>query len=50
MVTREQTETMVRNAGFVIERWEDRSKDLRQLADWLIMAGSGLRDFVAWNG
>lgn len=50
VVTREQTEAMIRNAGFVVRHWEDRSRDLRQLAAQLIMSGSGGQDFTEWTG
>lgn len=38
LVTRVQTEVMLREAGFTIEHWEDRTRDLQQLAVQLIMA------------
>ncbi len=38
LATREQTEIMLREAGFTIEHWEDRTRDLQQLAVQLIMA------------
>ena len=33
-----QAETMLANAGFAVEHWEDRTRDLRRLAVRLIMA------------
>lgn len=38
LVTREQIEAMMDDAGFAIEHWEDRTRELRMLAVRLIMA------------
>lgn len=49
--TKEQTEIMLEEAGFVIEQWEDRSRDLRNLAIRLIMApGSSGENLFGWSG
>lgn len=51
LATKEQAESMLREAGFVVEHWEDRTRDLQQLVVRLIMApgpaGEGLFD---WTG
>jgi arsenite methyltransferase len=38
LATKEQIDTMLEHAGFAIEHWEDRTRELRQLAIQLIMA------------
>jgi len=49
--TREQTEALLKEAGFVVERWEDRTSDLRQLAARLIMApGPARENLFGWCG
>lgn len=47
--TREQTEAMLVEAGFTLEHWEDRTRDLKQLAVRLIMApGSSEENLFGW--
>lgn len=51
LITKEQTEIMLEEAGFMIEHWEDRSQDLRNLAIRLIMApGSSGENLFGWSG
>lgn len=51
LATKEQTETMLTDAGFTIEHWEDRTRDLRQLAARLIMApGPAGENLFGWRG
>jgi SAM-dependent methyltransferase len=38
LATKEQLDIMLEHAGFSVEQWEDRTRDLRQLAIQLIMA------------
>lgn len=51
LATKEQTEAILKDAGFTIEHWEDRTRDLRQLAIRLIMApGSPGENLFDWRG
>lgn len=50
LATKEQIETMLKSAGFTIEHWEERTRDLRQLAIQLIMApGSAGENLSGWG-
>ena len=49
--TRRQAETMLKDAGFTVEHWEDRTGDLKQLAVRLLMAsGTAQADLCHWLG
>jgi SAM-dependent methyltransferase len=49
--TKEQIEALLKDAGFVVEHWEDRTRDLRQLAAQLIMAPGATREnLFGWCG
>ena len=51
LATKDQMETMLKDAGFTIEHWEDRTRDLRQLAIRLIMApGPPGENLFGWRG
>jgi len=51
LATKGQTEKMLQDAGFTIEHWEDRTRDLRQLAIRLIMApGPAGENLFGWRG
>lgn len=50
LATKEQTVTMLEQAGFTIEHWEDRTRDLQRLAIQLIMApGSAGENLFGWR-
>lgn len=50
LATKEQTAIMLQVAGFTIEHWEDRTRDLQQLAIQLIMApGSTVENLFGWG-
>ena len=50
LATKEQTETMLKDAGFMIGHWEDRTRDLQELAFRLIMApGSTRENLYGWR-
>ena len=49
--TRQEAEAMIREAGFSVEHWEDRTGDLKQLAVRLLMAsGTVQADLCNWLG
>lgn len=49
--TAKQEETMLTNAGFTIEHWQDRTRDLKRLAVRLIMAPGALAENLSgWCG
>ncbi|MEI6824604.1 MAG: DVU_1556 family methyltransferase [Desulfuromonadales bacterium] len=49
--TRRQVETMLKNAGFTVEHWEDQSGHLKQLAFQLIMeSGQDGENLCGWLG
>ena len=49
--TMKQTETLLSNAGFTMEHWEDRTRDLKRLAVRLIMApGAVTENLSGWCG
>ena len=51
LATREQTETMLKDAGFTMEHWEDRTRELQHLAVRLIMSpGSARENLFGWRG
>ena len=51
LATKDQIETMLKDAGFTIEHWEDRTRDLQQLAIRLIMApGPPGENLFDWRG
>lgn len=51
LATKEETEIILQEAGFTVEHWEDRSRDLQQLAIQLIMApGSSSESLFDWTG
>lgn len=50
LTTKEQTETMLKDAGFTVEIWEDRTRALRQLAIRLILApGPPQENLFGWR-
>lgn len=51
LATKEQIEIMLEEAGFRIEQWEDRTRDLKNLAIRLIMApGAAAENLSGWGG
>lgn len=51
LATKEQIETMLEEAGFIIEQWQDRTRDLQNLAIRLIMApGDAAENLSGWSG
>ncbi|MFZ4857170.1 MAG: DVU_1556 family methyltransferase [Desulfuromonadaceae bacterium] len=49
--TRREAETMLRDAGFTVEHWEDRTGNLKQLAARLLMeSGTAQENLCYWPG